>query len=437
MKHYNPTIEGDTVSNGSFTGTEFLGINADTITTAISITNATLTDAGYSQSGKVIKIDNGANAINYTVNAGLTASFVKGGTGAITFVQGAGRTLIGVYGLVFDGAVGSTASISSFGTTDIVTISGNILNGEIRLPAYPNTRNDGVIPTNKVLSTDANGNLKLYSVAFAPAPYLDYVVPDSTLPSTTGNFQLHGSFFTPSMCLTANLATSIIFEGQTVNYAIFHSSNWIEVNITTGATEGSFAITLNNGLSATFANAILIVLGTVFSPLTAEWTLTEPVDVLDDKVQVATWNSIGKAKWNKQFDYTKNFRVILDIEKTPLGDPNTIDGSSDYFKLVNVSNNAIMFIINAQGQGYASRYYFNGGESSNQVSLGLIPYTSLWLSDKNPRFFFQWDVTNQRMYLYKNEVLNNTFTKVLTENIQLEVNIRVFNVVNVKYIELA
>ena len=86
-------------------------------------TNATLTDAGYSQAGKVIRIDNGANVINYTVNAGITASFVKGGTGAITFVQGAGRALIGANDtLVFNGAVNSKASIVSFGTSDILYI---------------------------------------------------------------------------------------------------------------------------------------------------------------------------------------------------------------------------------------------------------------------------------------------------------------------------
>jgi len=95
-------------------------INSGTITTAVSITNATLTDGGYTQQGKVVKIDNGANAINYTVN-GITASFVKGGTGAITFVQGVGRTLTGANGtLVFDGAVNSKASITSFGTSDVL-----------------------------------------------------------------------------------------------------------------------------------------------------------------------------------------------------------------------------------------------------------------------------------------------------------------------------
>lgn len=98
-------------------------INADTITTAISITNATTTTGGYAQEGKVILIANGVNVINYTVNAGITASFVKGGTGAITFVQGAGRTLIALNGFVFDGIVGSNASITSFGTVDYLYIN--------------------------------------------------------------------------------------------------------------------------------------------------------------------------------------------------------------------------------------------------------------------------------------------------------------------------
>lgn len=98
--------------------------NSATITTAVSITTATLTTGGYTQEGKVIEISNGVNAINYTINAATTASFVKGGTGAITFVQGAGRTLTGMNGtLIFNGIVGSTASLVSFGTVDKLYIN--------------------------------------------------------------------------------------------------------------------------------------------------------------------------------------------------------------------------------------------------------------------------------------------------------------------------
>lgn len=92
------------------------------ITTITSITSATLTDAGQTQEDKINKIMNGVNAINYTVT-GINAVVVKGGTGAITFVEGLNRTLSGPNGLVMNGAVKSTASIVSFGTEDIVYIN--------------------------------------------------------------------------------------------------------------------------------------------------------------------------------------------------------------------------------------------------------------------------------------------------------------------------
>jgi len=97
-----------------------------TITTTVSITTDTLGNAGKTQKGKNVIIDNGINAINVTVNGGtdFLASYLKHGTGAITFVQGTGRTLALVDGTaVFNGAVGSTATISSIGTKDYLRIS--------------------------------------------------------------------------------------------------------------------------------------------------------------------------------------------------------------------------------------------------------------------------------------------------------------------------
>lgn len=98
--------------------------NSAKITTTISITNATTTTVGDVQEGKIVKIDNGVNVINYTVNGAINASFIKMGTGAITFVQGSGRTLTGANGtLVLNGAVNSTASIVSDGTVDVLYIN--------------------------------------------------------------------------------------------------------------------------------------------------------------------------------------------------------------------------------------------------------------------------------------------------------------------------
>jgi hypothetical protein len=97
-----------------------------TITTAVSITTDTVGNLGKTQKGKNVVVDNGVNAINITVNGGsdFLASYLKHGTGAITFVQGTGRTLALVDATaVFNGVVGSTATISSIGTKDYLRIS--------------------------------------------------------------------------------------------------------------------------------------------------------------------------------------------------------------------------------------------------------------------------------------------------------------------------
>jgi hypothetical protein len=97
-----------------------------TITTTVSITTDTLGNLGKTQKEKNVIIDNGVNAINITVNGGtdFLASYLKHGTGAITFIQGTGRTLTLVDATaVLNGAVGSTATISSVGTKDYLRIS--------------------------------------------------------------------------------------------------------------------------------------------------------------------------------------------------------------------------------------------------------------------------------------------------------------------------
>jgi hypothetical protein len=96
-----------------------------TITTAVSITTDTVDGVGAGQKGKNVVIDNGVNPINITVNGGVdfVASYLKHGTGAITFVAGSGRTLAAVNGTaIMFGAPGTTATISSIGTKDYLKI---------------------------------------------------------------------------------------------------------------------------------------------------------------------------------------------------------------------------------------------------------------------------------------------------------------------------
>ncbi len=95
-----------------------------TITTSTSITTATTDANGIRQDGRHVVIDNGVNVINLTCNGGVTTSYGKVGTGAITFVQGSGRTLVLLSGTaVFNGIAGSTATLWSNGTTDYLSIN--------------------------------------------------------------------------------------------------------------------------------------------------------------------------------------------------------------------------------------------------------------------------------------------------------------------------
>jgi hypothetical protein len=95
-----------------------------TITTDVSITTATTDSGGLRQNGRHVVISNGANAINITCNGGVTASYGKVGSEAITFVQGSGRTLVQLSGTaVLNGIAGSEAKIWSNGTTDYLTIT--------------------------------------------------------------------------------------------------------------------------------------------------------------------------------------------------------------------------------------------------------------------------------------------------------------------------
>jgi len=108
---------------------EYLAVTQITITTAVNITTDTtssIADGSHPQKGKNVIIDNGATAINVVVNGsvGFSASYMKFGSGAITFLAGSGRTLVTVDATaVLNGTIGSTATITSVGTIDYLRIS--------------------------------------------------------------------------------------------------------------------------------------------------------------------------------------------------------------------------------------------------------------------------------------------------------------------------
>ena len=302
------------------------------------------------------------------------------------------------------------------------SIEGNNFSGELRFPTYPSTRDDGVNPTNKVLGTDASGNLKSYKQGVFPAPYIDIVVPDSTLPSTTGNFELYGSFFTPTM--------TVVFTGQTVNYITFHTTNWVTVNVTTGATEGLFSITLDNGLTKTFTNAYMVVLGTIFKPVAADWTaVNSPLDVATEgEFKTVVWGQLAGAKWIKPFNHLINFRIYFQIVASPLGTTRPYDADFLFFALRKVSNNVAEFI------GKLSSTDFRMQSELTPSQYG-VNYTSCnYVSTET--FYLQW--MNGVFSVYKNGTLAKTFTSdVFEEDTYLQLAVKYYDIKGIKYVELA
>lgn len=287
------------------------------------------------------------------------------------------------------------------------------LNKDIRLSNYPSTRNDGQLPTNKVLAPDVNGNLKLYRIATAPAPYLYELIPDSYLPSNTGNFILKGSFFTPDM--------TIVLQGQTINYKTFISDNEVRVNVTTGSAEGYFDVILDNGISATFSKALFIVLGTVFKPNVTTWTnKTINADTSEEgSLNVGVYGSQDSAVWNQVFDITKNFRFSFNAFLTPFSSVKR--NSSAWVILKDLSGNE-KYKIEVHDIYF---YFYENGSTSSWAQ---------W-SSYGANIELRW--VSGVLYFYVNGALRYTSTLVFTENIKLTAIVKYYDLKNIRYVELA
>ncbi|SDX12413.1 hypothetical protein [Flavobacterium degerlachei] len=332
--------------------------------------------------------------------------------------------------------VGQAAIVAA----DVLDVT-DFLNKDVRLSNYPNTRNDGQIPTNKVLSTDALGNLKLYSIATAPAPYIQELIPDSYLPSTTGNIRILGSFFTPAMCDRVANPTAIVIGGvNTINYATFKSSNEILVNVITGAIEGSFFITMNNGLSTTKNNALLITYGVVYKPNATSWVDLDPSYDMSEEgaAKIGVYGTYKSATWNKSFDFTKNWRLKFMLQKTPLGDPmgTAAEGNTNErnFALVKESTKEEVFYFGMYKNSGSFKSY-GGWLGNGNVSFYAHRPASYWDVPK-PQDIHEFRYQYGSLYYYVNGIISVSSTLVVTENLLFKLKLKVYDVSDIEYIEI-
>ncbi|REH00259.1 hypothetical protein [Flavobacterium aquicola] len=393
---------------------------------------------------------NNASAITETIPANATVALPIGteiksisiGVGLRTVTPAAGVTILNHVSLT--SAQNQMMRFIKTATNTWVVTGDVGFEKDIKLTNYPSTRNDGTLPTNKTFSVDSTGNLKLYSMAILPAPYIAELIPDSYLPSTTGNIQLLGEFFIPAMCLSVNLnnGNGIQITGQTINYATFVNSQKILLNVTTGSAEGSFSVTCNNGLSITKANALLIVLGTVFTPKFSDWTSQINIDVSDTGVaKIATYNSLGTAKaTNITINHLKNWEVRFSFQRSPLGDVQTAYGIYEFtFNLQNsVGNNIIRhtFYVNH----VAGNIYVTGATATESNSI--IKQFAVPGADIDRLIAFEAKTIQIRfisgiLYTYIDNTLVKTWTQTVIDDLFITVSLKQFDIKGIKYIELA
>jgi len=305
---------------------------------------------------------------------------------------------------------------------DLANSIPDLNSANLKLGSYTSTRNDGQLYTNKVLSTDASGNLKLYSLPIStyPAPYLTEIPNNNYLPNTTGNIVLKGSFFTPNM--------TVLIQGQTVNYITFISDNEIYVNITIGSEEGLFGVTLNNGLSVTFADALLIVLGTVYIPTISDWTnVANPISFETGEVLTQTGYSQGSALLNFTLDKTKNYSLYYKMEISPLIIPSSI-GRGTY-------QNAVFLRDQVTGDVYSFFIWWFDIDSVNLMcrknNAEITAFGGGSFSNFNLRFHFN----NGKMYLYMSGILLYSFGDNEFQNsLEATFSVGLFDYKKIKYV---
>jgi len=270
---------------------------------------------------------------------------------------------------------------------------------------------------------------QIFGYSSFPKAYLNNLIPSSNRPNTTSDFILEGAFFTQNM--------TVAVQGQTVNRITFESDNKVIVNVTTGSSEGTFDVTLNNGSGAVvFTGAIFIVVGDVFEPATADWIKTNPVNVIKNGVFLTVYGSQGSAVWNnKQFDFTKDFSVRFNFKFSPLGAANSGVANAEFLELQRVSDSVSLFKMRV---GYSSTLLYFGSYS---IANGWLDAQSLNKAG-NPEALnytpvYRLDFISGSMILYQNGTVKRTFTDVVSENLKLRINVKYFDIVDIKYIELA
>lgn len=255
-------------------------------------------------------------------------------------------------------------------------------------------------------------------------PYLEQLIPDSYLPENTGNFVLKGSFFTPDMLVE--------IPDQIINSKTFISDNEFLINVTTNSQEGYYDLILNNGYVSTYNEALLIVLGEVYTPISSDFSLVSGSGQPEyGNLRSIQENTTGVFDFLPQIDVTKDWRIQFNLVNSQFTNPYDAGGDVKLIEFFDILTDEILFYYWTRPQGYDSKLYTGVlGSDTNQYQFldfldgkfkGRITIQSI-------HNVYKFKIDNQSFKIFKNGSLPN--------NLKLRFTVRWQDIENFKLIYL-
>jgi hypothetical protein len=257
------------------------------------------------------------------------------------------------------------------------------------------------------------------------APFFTSITPNYGAPNLTKDLILKGAFFTPS--------TTVLIDGGTVNATTFVNDNEIKVNITLGANEGTFNITVNNGTEAIFYNKFLISIGEVFIPQPEEWINKSFVNTNNPgEVLITAYGTVTNAEWNKPLNMAKDWILRWQAAQSSLGE-HTIGQDYQGWTL-QLKNNTGINKFSYQLYPHNGGHYHNGRTDVNSASYIDGPFGFDWsvVEDRNIELRY----LNGVLYCYVQNVLKKTYTTTIDTDLRLITSLKRHDYINIQYIEL-
>lgn len=276
---------------------------------------------------------------------------------------------------------------------------------------------------------------QIKGVSGFPKPFFSEINPFFMALSTSATVTITGSFFTPE--------TTFSIGGCTVNSKVFKSSNEVELNITSGATEGDYNITINNGQQTVISNAFTLTQGQVFIPDAVDWANASNISLSDNgEVLQSSYGVTGKADWTaKTFEVLKDWELKVKFNydpNNPYPGGNNFNAFNSHLRKVSDGSVVISFYYYVASNNSSGGFYTKTSTAETAQSAKAIGGSTDLIMNENvvqlfsPRMVWNGGVLS----LYDGTSLVKNFTFAIPEDVYLDIGVQTYGYKGIKFIEL-